>query len=102
MARGRTRRTIHRGARPSALKYAQDVDSARQAVEQIIERFPGSASAYAASQRLAHHQRLVLRGRPRRHLGIELVGLAAALGDDAELAEAEEFIPVVPDQRGEA
>ncbi len=36
------------------LKLAQDLEGARQAVGQIVERFPDSAWSYAATQRLAH------------------------------------------------
>lgn len=36
------------------LKYAQDTEAARQALEQILERFPDTDLAQAAAQRLAH------------------------------------------------
>ena len=36
------------------LKYAQDTESARQALEKIIERFPATDLGQAAAQRLAH------------------------------------------------
>jgi outer membrane protein assembly factor BamD (BamD/ComL family) len=36
------------------LKFAQDTESARLALEQVFERFPDSAWSHAASQRLAH------------------------------------------------
>jgi hypothetical protein len=36
------------------LKYAQDVEAARQTLDTIVQRFPDSAWSYTASQRLAH------------------------------------------------
>jgi hypothetical protein len=36
------------------LKYAQDTEAARQAIERIIQQFPDSPWSYAATQRLAH------------------------------------------------
>jgi tetratricopeptide (TPR) repeat protein len=36
------------------IKYAQDLDAARQTLDEIVQRFPDSPWAYAASQRLAH------------------------------------------------
>src|SRR5262245_25498254 len=36
------------------LKFGQDPDSARSALERIVELFPGSEQAYLATQRVAH------------------------------------------------
>jgi len=63
------------------LKVAQDIDSARQALEKIAELLPGSEQAQIAAHRIAHlgttenllssHQREVFRLRP----GVNNVGL---------------------------
>jgi outer membrane protein assembly factor BamD (BamD/ComL family) len=36
------------------IKHAQDIEGARQSLQQILERLPNSTWAYAANQRLAH------------------------------------------------
>lgn len=44
------------------LKLDKDVEAARQAIERIVQMFPGSEAAYQASQRLAHMDQLVAGG----------------------------------------
>jgi len=80
------------------LKYAQDVESARQNLERIIERFPGSEFALAATQRIAHlsesHQVMMDRHDHRRIFvteGVQNMGLASA--------EAQFKVPEVPPEQ---
>jgi len=78
------------------LRYAQDVESARQYLERIIERYPESEFSLAATQRIAHltesHRVMMDRHDHRRIFvkeGVQNVGLAAA----AEQAKAPEVPP---------
>lgn len=44
------------------LKLDKDVEAAKQAIESVIQLFPGTEAAYQASQRLAHMDKLVSGG----------------------------------------
>ena len=63
------------------VKYAQDVDGARQTLQRVIDRFPDSEEALLASQRLSHMgdaDYLLSRGnRPaiRMKAGVDNIGL---------------------------
>jgi outer membrane protein assembly factor BamD (BamD/ComL family) len=63
------------------LKYSQDVESARQALERIIELYPDSEQSHMAAQRIAHlvstEDLLAARDRVPIHLkaGAQNVGL---------------------------
>lgn len=78
------------------LKYSQDVESARQYLERIIERYPESEFSLAATQRIAHltesHRVMMDRHDHRRIFvkeGVQNLGLAAA----AEQVKAPEVPP---------
>jgi len=75
------------------LKFAQDTDSARTALEKIIAKFPGTALAAAAAQRIAHLggvEKILLSAHDRRPVvvpeGLPSAGLRGTLRD---LAPAE-------------
>lgn len=81
------------------LKYSQDREAARQALEKIIETLPDSEFAALASQRVAHlaptEHLIASHDRPRLHLhtGVQDVGLLQSsahlvpkTGDPAALA----------------
>jgi tetratricopeptide (TPR) repeat protein len=86
------------------LKYGQDVETARSALDKIIERYPNTELAQLAAQRSAHldgiaSQLAAARDRPpiRLHPGLQNVGLLkdpAALRRPAEdlAAEAEKCV----------
>lgn len=64
------------------LKLAQDVDAARAALEKIVARFPGSALALQAAQRIAHlggTEKILLDARDRQAVfvpeGVNNIGL---------------------------
>jgi tetratricopeptide (TPR) repeat protein len=70
------------------LKLAQDADSARAALEKIIERFPGTEMALAAAQRSAHLggvEKILLAAHDRQPMampeGVKSIGLRDSLRD---------------------
>ena len=70
------------------LKLAQDSDSARAALEQIIAKFPGTEMALAAAQRIAHlggAEKILLAAHDRRPMampeGVKSIGLRDSLRD---------------------
>jgi tetratricopeptide (TPR) repeat protein len=70
------------------LKLAQDADSARAALEKIIEKFPGTELALAAAQRIAHlggAEKILLAAHDRRPMampeGVKSIGLRDSLRD---------------------
>jgi tetratricopeptide (TPR) repeat protein len=70
------------------LKLAQDADSARAALEKIIEKFPGTELALAAAQRIAHlggAEKILLAAHDRQPMampeGVKNIGLRDSLRD---------------------
>jgi tetratricopeptide (TPR) repeat protein len=70
------------------LKLAQDADSARAALEKIIEEFPGTELALAAAQRIAHLggvEKILLAAHDRQPMpmpeGMKSIGLRDSLRD---------------------
>jgi len=70
------------------LKFAQDTDSARAALERIIAKFPGTPLAAAAAQRIAHLEgagKILLAAHDRRPVivpeGVASAGLRETLQD---------------------
>jgi tetratricopeptide (TPR) repeat protein len=70
------------------LKLAQDADSARAALEKIIEKFPGTEMALAAAQRIAHlggAEKILLAAHDRRPVfvpeGVKSIGLRDTMRD---------------------
>jgi hypothetical protein len=70
------------------LKLAQDANSARAALEKIIERFPGSELALAAAQRIAHlggAEKMLLAAQDRQPVampeGVKSIGLRDSMRD---------------------
>lgn len=85
------------------LKYAQDIEAARAALEKIIDRFPDTEASHHAAQRIAHigttewvlgaHDRpriAVPRGPERLGLMKDQSGLARKADDPA--VQAEEYV----------
>jgi tetratricopeptide (TPR) repeat protein len=69
-------------------QVAQDSDSARAALEQIIAKFPGTEMALAAAQRIAHlggAEKILLAAHDRRPMampeGVKSIGLRDSLRD---------------------
>jgi tetratricopeptide (TPR) repeat protein len=70
------------------LKLAHDADSARVALDKIIERFPGAEMALAAAQRIAHLggvEKIMLAAQDRQPMampeGVKSVGLRDSMRD---------------------
>ena len=70
------------------LKLAHDADSARAALEKIIEKFPGTEMALAAAQRIAHLggvEKIMLAAQDRQPMampeGVKSVGLRDSMRD---------------------
>ncbi len=70
------------------LKLAHDADSARAALEKIIEKFPGTEMALAAAQRVAHLggvEKIMLAAQDRQPMampeGVKSVGLRDSMRD---------------------
>ncbi|MGA2854414.1 MAG: tetratricopeptide repeat protein, partial [Verrucomicrobiota bacterium] len=70
------------------LKLAQDADSARAALEKIIEKFPGTDLALAAAQRIAHlggAEKMLLASHDRQPVampeGVKSIGLRDSMRD---------------------
>src|ERR1017187_1866463 len=70
------------------LKLAHDADSARAALEKIIEKFPGTDMALAAAQRIAHLggvEKILLAAQDRQPMampeGVKSIGLRDSLRD---------------------
>jgi tetratricopeptide (TPR) repeat protein len=70
------------------LKLAHDADSARAALEQIIEKFPGTEMALAAAQRIAHLggvEKIMLAAQDRQPMampeGVKSIGLRDSMRD---------------------
>lgn len=78
------------------LKNAADVDSARQALQQIVERYPGTMFALNAEQRLAHlgeAAKVILARHDRQNIvvpeGVDNIGLL----DSTEFLKPKEIEP---------
>ena len=70
------------------LKLAHDADSARVALDKIIERFPGAEMALAAAQRIAHLggvEKIMLAAQDRQPMampeGVKSIGLRDSMRD---------------------
>lgn len=63
------------------LKLDKDVEAARQAIEWIIQMFPGTEAAYQATQRLAHMDQLVSGGGEARRFVVTEQARYIALED---------------------
>jgi len=70
------------------LKLAHDADSARAALDKIIEKFPGTEMALAAAQRIAHLggvEKIMLAAQDRQPMampeGVQNVGLRDSMRD---------------------
>jgi outer membrane protein assembly factor BamD (BamD/ComL family) len=83
------------------LKLGQDIDGAVQALQNVVDRFPGSEHAQIATQRIAHLSRGHMTFGPRDPLklkeGVQVIGLMAASAhlkpvEDDPVAKAEEYV----------